>query len=79
MVALVNIALYALVVEPSGTVLIADTLNHRVVRWVPGARHGEVVAGGRGQGSRVEQLNKPVGLRKCAVTRANAAPNDVYI
>ena len=31
-----------------GGVLVADTTNHRVVHWAPGAEASTVVAGGRG-------------------------------
>lgn len=48
--------------EYTGAILVSDTLNHRVMRWFAGDSKGEVIAGGRGQGCRVDQLNKPVGL-----------------
>ena len=35
--------------EDGGGILVADSLNHRVVRWTPGAAHGSVVAGGVGK------------------------------
>jgi len=50
------------VAEASGAILIADTLNHRIVRWIPGAKSGTLVFGGRGCGQRLDQLNQPTSL-----------------
>merc|ERR1712032_393994 len=36
-----------------------EQMNHRVTRWPRGARYGEVVAGGHGQGHGLEYLNYP--------------------
>ncbi|CAF0723394.1 unnamed protein product [Adineta steineri] len=41
------------------SIYIADTSNHRIVRWKSGANNGEVVAGGNGLGSTVDRLNYP--------------------
>jgi hypothetical protein len=41
------------------TVYIADTRNHRILEWKPGATSGQVVAGGNGSGNRADQLNWP--------------------
>jgi len=49
-------------VEGPGSYLVADTYNNRVVRWVRGEPRGTVVLGGRGQGGRIDQLNRPMGL-----------------
>lgn len=57
-------------VDSSGDLLVADTMNHRVMRWsnplqakdgptVRGGKRGELVAGGQGQGHRVNQLSQP--------------------
>mmetsp|Transcript_63808 Transcript_63808/g.152171 ORF Transcript_63808/g.152171 Transcript_63808/m.152171 type:complete len:679 (-) Transcript_63808:183-2219(-) len=51
-----------LAVDAQGAVLVADTFNHRVVRYAPGCSHGEIVAGGRGCGARLDQLNHPSGI-----------------
>ena len=40
-------------------IVIADYENHRIVEWKIGASHGKVIAGGRGQGKRLDQLNYP--------------------
>lgn len=45
-------------VSPDGSVHVADTQNHRVVRWAPGAAAGVLVAGGT-RGSAADQLNLP--------------------
>ncbi|CAF3979565.1 unnamed protein product [Adineta steineri] len=41
------------------TIYIADCDNHRIVKWNYGARHGQVVAGGNGNGNRSDQLSCP--------------------
>jgi sugar lactone lactonase YvrE len=43
-------------------VYVADNYNSRVVKWTAGATEGEVVAGGNGRGSRLDQLNYPHGV-----------------
>ena len=40
-------------------IIIADYLNHRILEWKIGASHGKVIAGGRGQGNRLDQLYYP--------------------
>ena len=50
------------VADVAGTrdvVLVVDRFNNRLVRWRPGAQQGEVVAGGNGQGNRLDQLPLP--------------------
>ena len=42
-----------------GSVLIADTDNHRVMLFAPGIFDGVVVAGGKGRGFGLDQLNGP--------------------
>jgi sugar lactone lactonase YvrE len=41
------------------TVYVADSSNHRIVAWSPGATEGEVVAGGNGEGDGLHQLSCP--------------------
>ncbi|CAF2586756.1 unnamed protein product [Rotaria sp. Silwood2] len=48
-----------LYVDTDGNVLIADSGNHRIVEWKPGAMSGQVVAGGNGPGNAPNQLNAP--------------------
>jgi sugar lactone lactonase YvrE len=40
-------------------IYIADYSNHRIVEWKSGAKMGQVVAGGNGEGNRMDQLNHP--------------------
>ncbi|CAF4263411.1 unnamed protein product, partial [Adineta steineri] len=42
------------------SIYIADTENHRIVKWEFGADKGEIVAGGNEKGSGMNQLNYPV-------------------
>lgn len=53
---------FGVAAAPGGAVLVADSGNHRVTYWARGSREGVVVAGGRGQGSRLDQLNYPRGV-----------------
>ena len=41
------------------TIIIADWYNDRVVQWKVSEKNGQVVAGGRGEGNRLDQLNGP--------------------
>ncbi|CAF4522938.1 unnamed protein product [Rotaria sp. Silwood1] len=48
-----------LFVDDDQTIIIADSWNHRVVRWKIGDANGQVIAGGHGKGNRLDQLNQP--------------------
>ncbi|CAF1103019.1 unnamed protein product [Rotaria magnacalcarata] len=49
-----------LFVDDDQTVVIADTCNHRIVQWKNGdTTNGQVVAGGKGRGDGLHQLNCP--------------------
>lgn len=53
-----------LALEPgSGALLIADTFNHRLLRWRRGQRQGELLFGRRGQ--QLDQLNRPTAVAFC--------------
>jgi DNA-binding beta-propeller fold protein YncE len=41
---------------------VADYENHRIVEWKCNATHGQIVAGGNGQGNQINQLNGPRGV-----------------
>ncbi|CAF1397009.1 unnamed protein product, partial [Rotaria sp. Silwood1] len=41
-------------------IVIADRKNHRIVQWKIGDTNGQVVAGGNGQGNRLDQLDTPI-------------------
>ena len=45
--------------DDNQSIVIADYWNHRIVEWKMGASHGKVIAGGRGKGSRLDQLYYP--------------------
>ena len=41
------------------TIYIVDSWNHRILQWKSNATHGLIVAGGNGQGKRLNQLDHP--------------------
>jgi sugar lactone lactonase YvrE len=41
---------------------VSDYNNHRVMKWVKGAKEGIVVAGGQGKGNSLTQLSNPGGI-----------------
>ena len=45
--------------DDNQSIVIADYWNHRIVEWKIGASHGKLIAGGQGQGDRLDQLNHP--------------------
>ena len=45
--------------DDNQSIVIADWGNDRIVEWKIGASHGKVIAGGRGQGNRLDQLYRP--------------------
>ena len=45
--------------DDSQSIVISDCGNHRIVEWKMGASHGKVIAGGGGEGSRLDQLYYP--------------------
>ncbi|CAM4948869.1 unnamed protein product [Rotaria socialis] len=51
---------YGLFVDDDQTVVIADHVNHRIMQWKNGdTTNGQVVAGGKGEGNGLHQLNGP--------------------
>ncbi|CAM4939701.1 unnamed protein product [Rotaria socialis] len=52
---------YGICVDDDGqTVAIADYVNHRIVQWKKSdTKNGQVIAGGKGQGNQLDQLNSP--------------------
>ncbi|CAF1513528.1 unnamed protein product [Didymodactylos carnosus] len=50
---------YNVFVDKDRSVYIADSGNHRIQKWAPGATSGVVVAGGNGFGSAANQLDGP--------------------
>ncbi|CAF3572220.1 unnamed protein product, partial [Rotaria socialis] len=51
-----------LFVDRQQAVYVADYSNHRVMKWVEGAKEGIVVAGGQGEGNALTQLSRPNGI-----------------
>jgi len=47
----------SLIVDSEGNIFIADSGNHRIQKWAPGATEGVTVAGGNGQGNDANQLS----------------------
>ena len=43
--------------DDNQSIVIADHVNYRIVEWKIGASNGKVIAGGQGQGNRLERLN----------------------
>ena len=46
--------------DDNQSIVIADSWNHRIVEWKIGASDGRVIAGGQGEGNRLDQLNHPI-------------------
>ncbi|CAF0776970.1 unnamed protein product [Adineta steineri] len=49
-------------VDEDHSIYISDTNNHRVMKWMKGAKEGIVVAGGKGKGDSLSQLYYPQGV-----------------
>ena len=45
--------------DDNQSIVIADFGNDRIVEWKIGASNGKVIAGGRGRGNRLDQLDGP--------------------
>ncbi|CAF1449018.1 unnamed protein product [Adineta steineri] len=57
-----NISCYGLTIDSEGHLYVCDNDKHEVRRWNVGDTNGIVVAGGNGQGTRADQLSKPLGI-----------------
>ena len=53
---------YGIDIDDDGTLVIADMNNHRIIRWKQNALEGEIIAGGKGKGTRTDHLNQPVAV-----------------
>lgn len=51
---------YGLTMDSSGYLYVSDYNKHEVKRWKIGEKNGTVVAGGNGQGNRLDQLSNPM-------------------
>ncbi|CAF1090398.1 unnamed protein product [Adineta steineri] len=47
-------------VDDDNSVYVADSGNHRILKWQYGDKNGQVVAGGNGKGNRNDQLDGPI-------------------
>ncbi|CAF1450144.1 unnamed protein product [Adineta steineri] len=56
---ILNIACWDLVLDNDDYLYVSDISKHEVTRWKIGDRHGTLVAGGNGNGNRLDQLNRP--------------------
>ena len=45
-----------------GLVYVVDQGNDRVMRWLKGAKEGEMLVGGKGRGSANEQFDQPASI-----------------
>jgi sugar lactone lactonase YvrE len=54
-----NIDCYDLIMDNDGYLYVSDDKKHEVRRWKMGETNGTIVAGGNGQGNRLDQLNDP--------------------
>ena len=48
--------------DRDGTLFIADYVNYRIVAWKQGDNTGRLVAGGNGEGNRLDQLDYPTNV-----------------
>jgi len=51
-----------LFIDRKETIYVSDRDNHRVMKWLKGAKEGIIVAGGQGPGHSLNQLFGPLGL-----------------
>ena len=58
-----NVECWGLMINENGDLFVSDFVNHAVKRWRKGelekGREGTIVAGGNGQGNKLNQLNRP--------------------
>ena len=50
---------YGIYIDHDQTIYVADYQNHRIIEWKKGETNGKIVAGGKGEGSQNDQLNRP--------------------
>lgn len=48
-----------IIVDDNQTIFIADSENHRVMRWIENDERGRIVAGGNNLGRQLDQLDRP--------------------
>ncbi|CAF3707758.1 unnamed protein product, partial [Adineta steineri] len=57
-----NISCYGLTMDKEGDLYVCDYEKHEVRRWTIGDTNGILVAGGNGQGNRLDQLSSPCNI-----------------
>ncbi|CAF1496562.1 unnamed protein product [Adineta ricciae] len=50
----------AIDIDDDGIIYVCDCMNHRIIRRRPNSTSDELVAGGNGEGKRIDQLNAPL-------------------
>lgn len=54
-----NVRCFGLAIDYKGDIYVVDDEKHEIRRWTIGHNQGVLVAGGNGQGARLNQLNQP--------------------
>ncbi|CAF4132925.1 unnamed protein product [Adineta steineri] len=49
-------------IDKNKSIFIADRWNHRIVEWKYNAKEGQIIAGGSGNGNRMDQLSYPTNV-----------------
>ena len=57
-----NILCWDLMMDKDGYLYVSDREKHEIRRWKIGEENGTIVAGGNGQGDRLDQLNNPTNI-----------------
>ncbi|CAF0917972.1 unnamed protein product [Rotaria sordida] len=54
----------SIILDPITRIMyLADYGNNRIVKWLPNAQQGQIIAGGNGQGTGVNQFFRPLGIK----------------
>ncbi|CAF4207314.1 unnamed protein product, partial [Adineta steineri] len=53
---------FGIFTDKNNNIFIADHANHRIVEWKHNTKEGEIIAGGNGEGNRMDQLNSPTNM-----------------
>ncbi|CAF0992496.1 unnamed protein product [Adineta steineri] len=54
--------LYGIFIDNDKSIYIADSLNHRIVKWKLNSNTGRIIGGGNGSGNQNNQLNYPTNI-----------------
>ncbi|CAF3940442.1 unnamed protein product, partial [Adineta steineri] len=50
---------FGIFIDKKKNIFIADCWNHRIIEWKYDTKEGQIIAGGNGKGTRMDQLNHP--------------------